>query len=89
MTASRRKLRLSYRVDTEPVNGWVLSRCEALDLISQGRTAEQARTLLQEEARLYLGQAKELGNLPALLERLAAQPAGDGAPTFDLDLTKL
>ncbi len=89
MTRTRRKLRLPYRLDPEPVNGWVLSRCEPLDLVSQGRTAEQARTLLQEEARLYLGQAKELGDLPALLERLDAQPAGDGASSFDLDLTKL
>jgi len=89
MTTPLRKLRLACRLDPEPVQGWILAHCEALDLVSQGRTPEQARSLLQEEARLYLGWAKELGILAPLLERLAALPAGGEAAFIDIDMTKL
>ncbi len=87
--ASARKLRLDYRVDAEPVNGWWIARCEALDLVSQGRSADQALTLLQEEAGLVLSHAKATETLPGLLDRLNAAPAAKGASGFEINLTQI
>jgi predicted RNase H-like HicB family nuclease len=89
MTKSPKKLRLAYRIEPEPVNGWVLARCEALDLVSQGRDAEQARTLLHEEARLYLAQMQGQGALTALLERLDGEAAQENTASIDFDLSRL
>jgi predicted RNase H-like HicB family nuclease len=88
MTRLPHPLRLAYRLDPEPVNGWVLARCEALDLVSQGRTPEEAGALLGEEARLLLEQAHALGTLATLLERIAAQPAADAAGVLEVDLSQ-
>jgi hypothetical protein len=83
-----KSVRLAYRVDAEPVNGWVLARCDALDLVCQGRTSEDARLQLIEEAGLLVAQAGEQGTLTAWVDRLAASPAGEGE-TLDLDLARL
>jgi len=89
MTSPQRAVRLAYGRIGEPANGWVLVRCEALDLVSQGRTEADACAMLREEAALILSYARELGTLPSLLERLGAGAAGEEASCLDLDLTQL
>jgi predicted RNase H-like HicB family nuclease len=88
MASASGKLRLSYVLDPEPVNGWVLSRCEALDLVSQGRTPEEARDTLREEASLLLAQAQASGALAPLLERAALHKVA-GGDAFEIDLGRL
>ena len=93
MSKTPRKLRLAYTVDPEPVNGWVLARCPALDLVSQGATAQQARETLLEEAHLLLAEAQSNGGLAPLVERLAGDatqhPAAPGGDALDIDLAQL
>jgi hypothetical protein len=89
MTRPQRSLRLIYGRLGEPVNGWVLVRCESLDLVSQGRTEADACATLREEAALVMSHAREQGTLVALLGRLGAGPTGEEAASFELDLTQL
>jgi predicted RNase H-like HicB family nuclease len=89
MTSPQHFLRLAYCLDPEPVNGYVMARCEALDLVSQGRTEEEARATLRDEAALVLGQTQHMGSLAALLERIGASVLGKPSAGFDFDLTRL
>ena len=79
MAKPAKTLQLEFAVDSEPVNGYFLARCPALDLVSQGETANQARATLLEEARLVLAHAQSCGGLEALAERLA-KPGTPGQP---------
>jgi hypothetical protein len=89
MTKGQSVVRLPFQVDPQPISGFFLVRCEALDLVCQGPTPEAAQAQLQEEAALYLGAAKELGTLGALTGRLASLPVADAAATVTVDLSSL
>lgn len=84
MASAKKPLRLPCQVDPEPVNGFYLARCEALDLVCQGATPEAAQAQLQQEAALFLGAAKDLGTLDAWTQRLSALPAAKATVTVDL-----
>ncbi|MFI5401152.1 MAG: hypothetical protein ACHQZQ_08900 [SAR324 cluster bacterium] len=71
-------------MDPQPVNGFFLIRCEALDLVCQGASPEAAQAQLIEEAALVLAAAKEMGSLGALTERLADLPETEAGVTVDL-----
>jgi predicted RNase H-like HicB family nuclease len=64
-------------------------QCDALDLVSQGRTEAEACATLREEAALYLGHARDAGTLIPLLERLDTQAKGKGDSSFELNLSQL
>ncbi|MFI5400077.1 MAG: hypothetical protein ACHQZQ_03380 [SAR324 cluster bacterium] len=84
MPSKRKSVRLPCRVDPQPVNGFFLIRCEALDLVCQGATPEAAQAQLLEEAALVFAAAQELGTLGALTERVAGLPATEAAVTVEL-----
>ena len=89
MASSQRTLRLTYGRLEEPADGWVLIRCDALDLVSQGRTEVEACETLREEAALCLSHARDAGTLDSLLERLNARAAGGADTAFELNLSQL
>src|SRR5579863_10202151 len=89
MPAAPHLLRLPFKVDPDPVNGYVLVRCENLDLVSQGKNEADARAVLSDEASLYLAAARDLGTMDPLVERLAEQTQLDGLRVLDIDLAKL
>jgi hypothetical protein len=89
MPAAPHLLRLPFKVDPDPVNGYVLVRCENLDLVSQGKNEADARAVLSDEASLYLASARDLGTIDPLVERLAEQAQLDGLRVLDIDLAKL
>jgi len=84
MASTKNNVRLPCPVDPQPVNGYFLARCEALDLVCQGVTPEAAQAQLQEEATLFFGAAKELGTLSAWTGKVAALPKADATITVDL-----
>jgi hypothetical protein len=85
MASAKTSFRLPCQMDSQPVNGVYLMRCEALDLVCQGATPEAAQAQMQEEAALFLGTAKELGTLSAWTGKIAALPASDSAVTINLN----
>jgi predicted RNase H-like HicB family nuclease len=88
MAAAPASVRLPYRLDEERVNGWVLARCEALDLVCQGATEDEAVAQLRDEATLLLSAAAEAGTLAKLSEHLRGF-ADAAAPAMDVTLPRL
>jgi predicted RNase H-like HicB family nuclease len=74
--------RLPIKITEKPK--WFVASCPALDVVSQGETAEQAKTNIAEALTLFLRSCVERGTLDAVLKRCGftsvVEPKGEFEP---------
>ena len=85
MTQTARSLQVPYQLDPIRVNGYVLARCETLDVIAQGKTGEEASEQLADEIKLLFGWARKAGTVDQWIAK-ARIPSPESGTTLTVDL---
>lgn len=57
---------------------WVLAKCETLDVVSQGRSDDEARANIIEALQLFVETCFEMGTLDEVLQRSGFSPQPSG-----------
>jgi predicted RNase H-like HicB family nuclease len=76
------KMTLELPIVVTPKEKWYVAACPALDVVSQGESAEEAKKHLAEALHLFLVSCLERGNLEAVLKECGFSPLAE-APSFD------
>jgi predicted RNase H-like HicB family nuclease len=71
------ELKIRYEVRTWEDDDWVIAQAWPLDVVTQGRTHEEAAANLRDAVTGFLKAAREHGTLLEVLEECGYKRAGD------------
>ena len=80
MEGIKMKMTLELPVRVTQKEKWYVAACPALDVVSQGDTAEEAKTHLAEALQLFLISCLERGTLEAVLKECGFSPVPESPP---------
>ena len=63
-------VKIDTTIEVRRRGSWYIARSRELDLVSQGRTVDEARANLREVFQIQFAEMRELGTLDELLRRV-------------------
>lgn len=76
---------MNVPVSVKQEGAWFISRCDPLNLFSQGQTEQQAIENIQEAVELFIESCYERGTLEQVLKDCGFQPAHGRLPKRRVD----